>query len=624
MQTGEEHKILCVRMLGTASAPQRSQSSIDDGFRPSALRCLRAAEYFLRRARTNELSRGLPCKRAQNVLQPVRGGLAPVQRAEQGLALQASTECTSAGPRWPCSSPLVSHLLSPSNLELELVNAAKETRPQIRWPKNVCGSRDASTTARPPLYPVPAASMAYLVHAELLRSFTCDAGVAAAFTGPEARNLITFRASGIDIYTVFTLPGGSGSNATAGGAVKLILESSHRLAGVVKDVAAVRFPGCTKDSLLVSFSDAKCSFLDWNADKLELTTISLHFFETDDLKRGYTRFHLPPLLTVDPAMRCAAMIVLDRHIAVLPFNDGGDALSALYGWGVSRTNKTQDSWVLDCAQMGINQLLGAKFLHEYFQPTLLILYEAKPTWSGRAMVTWNTRSVMAVSLDIARKAWSVIWKIDGLSNDVQSLWTVPGPVGGAVLLGANIIYYVNQATRFCMAVNIHGTVNPPAVGKLSYWRSDEGLVMDAARLVVVDATARYASCLLSDKHGVIYVLNVMVGDSAFELAPIGASSIAAALSVVPGGFVFLASRLGDSLLLRCTATNPGHAAGGAIDPRARKRAKTALVAAVDASKGGNDAEDALYNELFAGDDPAAKAREREDEVVLWWWWKWRW
>jgi hypothetical protein len=61
----------------------------------------------------------------------------------------------------------------------------------------------------------------------------------------KARNLVIFNASGIDIYTVYVPDQTSEA--------KLILESSHRLAGVVKDVAAVRFPGCKRDSLLVSF-----------------------------------------------------------------------------------------------------------------------------------------------------------------------------------------------------------------------------------------------------------------------------------------------------------------------------------------------------------------------------------
>ncbi len=119
----------------------------------------------------------------------------------------------------------------------------------------------------------------------------------------------------------------------------------------MRDAKAVRFPGAPRDSLLVSLSDAKLCVLEWNADRHELATVSMHFYETEELKMGYTRFLVPPRVTVDPAMRCAVLVVLDRHIAVVPFNDGGDALSSLYGWSAGSAaarsaTKTKESWLL--------------------------------------------------------------------------------------------------------------------------------------------------------------------------------------------------------------------------------------------------------------------------------------
>lgn len=146
---------------------------------------------------------------------------------------------------------------------------------------------------------------------------------------------------------------GAAGDGAAGTGAKLILESTHTIAGTVRDAKAVRFPGAPRDSLLVSFSDAKLSIFEWNADRHELVTVSMHFYETDELKKGYSRFLVPPRIAVDPAMRCAGLVVLDRHLAILPFNDGGDALSSLYGWSAASaatraaaTTKTKESWLI--------------------------------------------------------------------------------------------------------------------------------------------------------------------------------------------------------------------------------------------------------------------------------------
>lgn len=445
-------------------------------------------------------------------------------------------------------------------------------------------------------------SSAFLVH--VTQKEACiERAVFASFTDASATNVVAMRPSGLDI---FCLVAGVGEQSS-----KLVLETSIKLHGVVKDVAVIRFSGSDKDSLIVSFASAKCTICEWNSETGEIQTVSMHYFETDAIKMGFTRFHLPPKLSVDPANRCAAMIALDRHIAIIGVaqeQQAGDAISAFFELAQARKRaKTQASWLIpisDIASSKTTQLIDMAFMHDYFQPTLLVLTEDRPTWPGRAAVVWNTRTVSAVSLDVQNRKWSTIWTVPGLSNDVHSIWPVPSPVGGAVLLAANAIYYTNQTTRFAMAVNIHGTVNPP-FPRMALWQSPNGIVLDAARLCFVGVTPRYASCLISDKRGLLYVMNLMVGGTSvdsMEISSIGASSVASNLAF-HNGHVFLASRLGDSLLLKCEDAK--------LKPAAASEHATAAPSASKRPRSDNKEEDALFDQLFssAADGTAADAAD---------------
>jgi len=52
-------------------------------------------------------------------------------------------------------------------------------------------------------------------------------------------------------------------------------------------------------------------------------TSCIHSFEAEELKGGRINFVRAPVLKVDPALRCAAMLIYERKLVIIPFRQTG-------------------------------------------------------------------------------------------------------------------------------------------------------------------------------------------------------------------------------------------------------------------------------------------------------------
>ncbi|KOC67340.1 Cleavage and polyadenylation specificity factor subunit 1 [Habropoda laboriosa] len=230
--------------------------------------------------------------------------------------------------------------------------------------------------------------------------------------------------------------------------MKLECLSQYTLHGNVMSMQAVTLVGSQRDSLLLSFRDAKLSVVEYDQDTHDLRTVSLHYFEEEEIRDGWTNHHHIPIVRVDPEGRCAVMLIYGRKLVVLPFKkdpslDDGDLLDN----SKASSNKTPilSSYmiVLKSLEEKMDNIIDLQFLHGYYEPTLLILYEPVRTFSGRIAVRQDTCAMVAISLNIQQRVHPIIWSVSNLPFDCYQAVPVKKPLGGTLIMAVNSLIYLN-------------------------------------------------------------------------------------------------------------------------------------------------------------------------------------
>ena len=81
----------------------------------------------------------------------------------------------------------------------------------------------------------------------------------------------------------------------------------------------------------------------------------------------------------------------------------------------------------------------------YNDPTLVILYESLPTWTGRIQDRQDTCGIIALSINLLDHSHPVIWQVSGLPYDCCACYAVPKPLGGLMVYAANSMIYLDQS-----------------------------------------------------------------------------------------------------------------------------------------------------------------------------------
>ncbi|KAL4940501.1 hypothetical protein BDV06DRAFT_196443 [Aspergillus oleicola] len=419
-------------------------------------------------------------------------------------------------------------------------------------------------------------------YTELLPPTGVTHALAASFLSPSANNLIVARTSLLQIFSLRTTSSKSDDSDDRLESHKLVLEREYQLPGTVTDLCRVKILNTKSggDAVLVASRDAKLSLIEWDPQRYGISTISIHYYERDDMTRNPWVSDLSScgsILSADPSSRCAVYQFGARNLAIIPFHQAGDDLVMDdYGSDLEDENRvnggpqvgdgTKDkedityqtpyasSFVLPLTALDPSVLhpISLAFLHEYREPTFGILYSQVATSSALLHERKDVVFYTVFTLDLEQRASTTLLSVTRLPSDLFRVVALPPPVGGSLLIGSNELVHVDQA----------GKTNAVGVNEFSRQASSFSMT-DQSDLVL-----RLENCVVerfSEDNGDL-LLALSTGDMAlvsFRLDGRSVSGISIRLlseteklgstmscsAFLGGGKVFFGSEDADSVLL---------------------------------------------------------------------------
>lgn len=416
------------------------------------------------------------------------------------------------------------------------------------------------------------------------------------FLSATANNLVVIRTSLFQIFSLLktTQPEGAVANdgTTRSGQLettKLVLEKECALPGTVTDISRVKILNSKSggEAILLAFRNAKLSLIEWDQERHNISTISIHFYERDDLARSPW---VPDLsscgssLSVDPSSSCAVFNFGIRNLAILPFHQPGDDLvmddydsgdegnRAEHAPDADKTKNGMtyqtpyaSSFVLPVAALDPSLLhpISFTFLYEYREPTFGILYSQISTSTALLHERKDAVFYTVFTLDLEQRASTTLLSVSRLPSDLFKVVALPPPVGGALLIGSNELVHVDQAGKtnavgvneFSRQISAFSMADQSDLGLRLEGCVVERLANDDGDLLMVLATGDMVLVNFRlDGRSVsgvsVHPLPLNVGGNILKSAP--------SCSVFLGdGRVFIGSEDTDSLLLHCFSSAPG-------------------------------------------------------------------
>lgn len=313
-------------------------------------------------------------------------------------------------------------------------------------------------------------------YTELLPPTGVTHALAVPFISATAQNLIVVRYSLLQVFTLIkpsTQTQGEVSETHSSTShppgTKLLLEKEFQLPGTVTDVSRVKTLNTKSggEAILLAVRNAKLSLIEWDPERHGISTVSIHYYERDDLTRSPWAPDLSrckSILSVDPSSRCAVFNFGIRNIAILPFHQAGDDLvmddydSDLDGErpvtgkdndGTAHQTPYAASFVLSLTAFDPSLLhpVSLEFLYEYREPTFGILYSQIATSSALFHERKDVMFYAVFTLDLEQRASTTLLSVSRLPSDLFKVVALPPPVGGALLIGSNEIVHVDQAGK---------------------------------------------------------------------------------------------------------------------------------------------------------------------------------
>ncbi|WVZ14862.1 hypothetical protein V8G54_012428 [Vigna mungo] len=252
-----------------------------------------------------------------------------------------------------------------------------------------------------------------------------------------------------------------------------------------------------RDSIILTFADAKISVLEYDDSIHGLRTSSLHCFEGPEwlhLKRGREQFARGPVVKVDPQGRCGGALIYDLQMIILKATQAGSGLVGdddALGFSGAVAARVESSYMINLRDLDMRHVKDFTFVHGYIEPVMVILHERELTWAGR--VSWKHHTCMISALSIS---------LMNLPHDAYKLLAVPSPIGGVLVIGANTVHYHSQSASCSLALNSYA-VSPDNSQEIP--RSSFNVELDSANATWLLSDV----ALLSTKTGELLLLTLV-------------------------------------------------------------------------------------------------------------------
>ncbi|QPG75184.1 hypothetical protein FOA43_002534 [Brettanomyces nanus] len=254
---------------------------------------------------------------------------------------------------------------------------------------------------------------------------------------------------------------------------KMVLIAEYRIQGQIVNMSKFC---CNEnkevDYLIVCTEFVKLSILKWDVSAHVIRTTSLHYYEPaleslfiEKLSK-IEKYH-----RTDPNGLCTS-IEAEGMFVFLPFfredledemledeDDDEDDKQTLKQ-KKDKDDKTKDisdtrvsskyfesSFIVPMAKLwpDLKNFVDYQYLYTYRNPTMAVLYAPETlSWAGFLPKAKDNMKVVVLSLDIDHRKASSIMELPNLPYDLDSIYPLPSPINGFLLIGSNEILHVNS------------------------------------------------------------------------------------------------------------------------------------------------------------------------------------
>ena len=418
---------------------------------------------------------------------------------------------------------------------------------------------------------------------------------------------------------------------------KLVLIAQYELSGTVTSLARVKVLQSRSggEALLVALRDAKLSLVEWDPERYSVSTISIHYYEREDILSSPWDPDLGQCqnyLCVDPSSRCAAFKFGKRHLAILPFHQIGDDLimddydpdmdgerpekkpstSKITPDDATAGESPYDaSFVLSLMALdpSLSHPIQLSFLYEYREPTFGVLYSQVASSIAMLHERRDNVSYAVYTLDLEQRASTTLLSVNNLPYDLFAVISLSRPIGGALLVGGNEIIHVDQSGK------ANGVaVNEFAKQSTTFAMADQtDLNMRLEHSIIQQLGQDNAELLIILKTGTLAILSFRIDGrsvSGLQIRKVttengGATILAgpSCASIVGRGRIFIGSEDSDSVVLGWSRK---------ADRLKRKRSRSNMITDDDKDELGMDEDEIEDDEddLYTDSKPEEKVQER--------------